>query len=84
SAFFAVFFAACGAPVYTDGYASQKKQGDALTLGLDREDFEKTSQMLEEKHLDRMLESMMGLNYKSSQIALRFGVNAMSDVTGFG
>ena len=42
------------------------------------------AQMLEEKHLDRMLESMMGLNYKSSQIALRFGVNAMSDVTGFG
>ncbi|MCG4139220.1 selenide, water dikinase SelD, partial [Campylobacter jejuni] len=42
------------------------------------------AQMLEEKHLDHMLESMMGLNYKSSQIALRFGVNAMSDVTGFG
>lgn len=50
-AFLAFFLAACGAPVYTDGYASQKKQGDALTLGLDREDFEKTAQ--------EMIESML-------------------------
>ncbi|QKG29771.1 penicillin-binding protein activator LpoB [Campylobacter sp. RM16187] len=27
-------------PVYTDGKATQVKKGDALTLGLDREDFE--------------------------------------------
>ncbi|TKX31572.1 penicillin-binding protein activator LpoB [Campylobacter estrildidarum] len=49
--FLAIFFVACGAPVYTDGYASQEKQGDALTLGLDREDFEKTAQ--------EMIESML-------------------------
>lgn len=46
SAFLAVFFVACGGPTYTDGYASQKKQGNALTLGLDREDFEKTAEQM--------------------------------------
>ncbi len=46
SVFLTIFFSACGAPVYTDGYASQKKQGKALTLGLDREDFEKTAEQM--------------------------------------
>lgn len=35
-----LLFSACSQPKYTDGKASQKTQGDALTLGLDREDFE--------------------------------------------
>ena len=63
SAFFAVFFAACGAPVYTDGYASQKKQGDALTLGLDREDFEKTAQIM----IDSMLSDPAFANIQPGQ-----------------
>lgn len=40
--------------------------------------------MLDQKHLNTMLESMMTLNYKASQIALKFYPSAMSDVTGFG
>ncbi|WP_263725815.1 penicillin-binding protein activator LpoB [Campylobacter sp. IFREMER_LSEM_CL292] len=49
SLFFMVFalliFSACSSqPKYTDGKASQKVQGNALTLGLDREDFEKTAE----------------------------------------
>ncbi|EPN8300912.1 penicillin-binding protein activator LpoB [Campylobacter coli] len=63
SAFFAVFFAACGAPVYTDGYASQKKQGDTLTLGLDREDFEKTAQIM----IDSMLSDPAFANIQPGQ-----------------
>ncbi|EOI2790601.1 penicillin-binding protein activator LpoB [Campylobacter coli] len=63
SAFFAVFFAACGAPVYTDGYASQKKQGDASTLGLDREDFEKTAQIM----IDSMLSDPAFANIQPGQ-----------------
>lgn len=47
-----VFLAACSsAPVYTDGKAGQVKQGDALTLGLDREDFENAA--------DVMIQSML-------------------------
>ncbi|MCX2683349.1 penicillin-binding protein activator LpoB [Campylobacter sp. MIT 21-1685] len=43
----AVFFLnACMQNVYTDGKASQTKQGKALTLGLDREDFEKTAEIM--------------------------------------
>ncbi len=42
------------------------------------------AQMLNQKHLDIMLKSMMELNYKASQIALKFHPSAMSDVTGFG
>ncbi|EHT7404964.1 penicillin-binding protein activator LpoB [Campylobacter coli] len=63
SAFFAVFFTACGAPVYTDGYATQKKQGNALTLGLDREDFEKTAQIM----IDSMLSDPAFANIQPGQ-----------------
>ncbi len=42
------------------------------------------AQMLNQKHLDIMLKNMMELNYKASQIALKFHPSAMSDVTGFG
>lgn len=51
TAFLAVFFVACGGPTYTNGYVSQKKQGNALTLGLDREDFEKTAEQMVESML---------------------------------
>ncbi|MBK1963850.1 penicillin-binding protein activator LpoB [Campylobacter novaezeelandiae] len=50
--FIALFFTACKAPIYTDGKASQKKQGDALTLGLDREDFEKTADIMVQSMLN--------------------------------
>lgn len=48
-----VLLAGCGgtAPTYTDGKAGQVKQGDALTLGLDREDFENAA--------DTMIQSML-------------------------
>lgn len=47
-----VFLAACSStPVYTDGKAGQVKQGDSLTLGLDREDFENAA--------DTMIQSML-------------------------
>ncbi|MFX3627351.1 penicillin-binding protein activator LpoB [Campylobacter molothri] len=62
-AFLAFFLAACGAPVYTDGYASQKKQGEALTLGLDREDFEKTAQEM----IESMLKDPAFANISQSQ-----------------
>lgn len=39
---------------------------------------------LEEKYLNPMIESMMSLNFKASQIALKFNVHAMTDITGFG
>lgn len=52
--FFAIFiFGACSSqPKYTDGKASQKVQGDALTLGLDREDFENTAKAMIESMLN--------------------------------
>lgn len=47
-----VLLAGCGtAPIYTDGKAGQVKQADALTLGLDREDFENAA--------DTMIQSML-------------------------
>ncbi|MCH5322173.1 MAG: penicillin-binding protein activator LpoB [Helicobacter sp.] len=49
--FLMLFLAACSAPIYTDGKVSQKKQSDALTLGLDREDFEKTAEIMVESML---------------------------------
>lgn len=52
SAISAVFLASCSSSVaYTDGKAGQVKQGDALTLGLDREDFENAA--------DTMIQSML-------------------------
>lgn len=42
----ALLLSACGKPVYTDGKATQTKKGDALTLGLDREDFENTAEIM--------------------------------------
>lgn len=42
-----VFLAACSStPVYTDGKSGQVKQGDSLTLGLDREDFENAADVM--------------------------------------
>ena len=63
SAILAEFLAACGEPVYTEGYGSQKKQGDALTLGLDREDFEKTAQIM----IDSMLSDPAFANIQPGQ-----------------
>lgn len=40
--------------------------------------------LLQERHLNLMLESMQTLNLKASKIAKKFKANAMSDVTGFG
>lgn len=52
AALIAAFFAACSStPTYTDGKSGQVKQGDALTLGLDREDFENAA--------DTMIQSML-------------------------
>ncbi|TKX33007.1 penicillin-binding protein activator LpoB [Campylobacter aviculae] len=62
-AFLTLFLVACGAPVYTDGYASQKEQGDALTLGLDREDFEKTAQEM----IESMLKDLAFANISQGQ-----------------
>lgn len=46
------FFSACASnPVYTDGKSGQVVQGSALTLGLDREDFENAA--------DAMIQSML-------------------------
>ncbi|MDO4674560.1 penicillin-binding protein activator LpoB [Campylobacter sp.] len=39
-------FSACSKPIYTDGKASGVKKGDALTLGLDREDFENAAEAM--------------------------------------
>lgn len=42
-----VFLVACSStPVYTDGKSGQVKQGDSLTLGLDREDFENAADVM--------------------------------------
>ncbi len=46
-----LLFVACSGPIYTDGKATQKKQGDALSLGLEREDFEKTAELMVESML---------------------------------
>ncbi len=41
------FLAACSStPIYTDGKSGQVKQGDSLTLGLDREDFENAADVM--------------------------------------
>ena len=46
------FLASCSStPIYTDGTSGQVKQGQALTLGLDREDFENAA--------DLMIQSML-------------------------
>ena len=46
------FLASCSTtPIYTDGKSGQIKQGQALTLGLDREDFENAA--------DTMIQSML-------------------------
>lgn len=43
----AMLLAGCATKAtYTDGKATQIKQGDALTLGLDREDFEKAAESM--------------------------------------
>jgi len=47
-----MFLSSCSAPIYTDGKASQKKQGNALSLGLDREDFEQSAQAMIESMLN--------------------------------
>lgn len=54
---------ACTKPVYTDGTAAQVKQGDALTLGLDREDFEKTAETM----ISSMLSDPAFANIKPGQ-----------------
>src|SRR5690606_30244925 len=36
----------CSQTSYTDGYASQVKKGDALSLGLDREDFDNAAETM--------------------------------------
>lgn len=42
----ALMLNSCATPSYTDGKASQVKQGDALTLGLDRQDFENAAETM--------------------------------------
>lgn len=42
------------------------------------------AKLLKAEYLNDMLESMMSLNLKAAQVALKFKINAMSDVTGFG
>ncbi|TQR31259.1 penicillin-binding protein activator LpoB [Campylobacter sp. MIT 99-7217] len=50
--FVAFFVVACSSkPIYTDGTAAQEKQGNALTLGLERTDFENAA--------DTMIQSML-------------------------
>lgn len=41
-----LFLGGCAQNTYTDGKASQVKKGDALTLGLDREDFENAAELM--------------------------------------
>ncbi|MBM0636551.1 penicillin-binding protein activator LpoB [Campylobacter sp. VicNov18] len=41
-----LFLSGCTQTIYTDGKATQVKKGDALSLGLDREDFENTAQTM--------------------------------------
>ncbi|CAM2946171.1 penicillin-binding protein activator LpoB [Helicobacter burdigaliensis] len=45
---------------YTDGYASQKKKGDALSMGLDRQDFEDVAESM----IQSMLSSPAFTNIK--------------------
>lgn len=42
----ALLFSGCAQTAYTDGKASQVKKGDALTLGLDRQDFESAAETM--------------------------------------
>lgn len=42
----ALLFSGCVQTTYTDGKASQVKKGDALTLGLDRQDFENAAETM--------------------------------------
>ncbi len=42
----ALLFSGCAQIAYTDGKASQIKKGDALTLGLDRQDFESAAETM--------------------------------------
>lgn len=42
----ALLIGGCTQPNYTDGTAAQIKKGDALTLGLDREDFENAAEVM--------------------------------------
>ncbi|HDZ5066001.1 TPA: penicillin-binding protein activator LpoB [Campylobacter jejuni] len=42
----ALLFSGCAQTVYTDGKASQVKKGDALTLGLDRQDYESAAETM--------------------------------------
>lgn len=42
----ALILSSCAAPNYTDGKASQIKQGGALTLGLDRQDYENAAEAM--------------------------------------
>lgn len=49
--------------VYTDGKASQVKQGNALSLGLDREDFENAAQSM----INSMLSDPAFANIKPGQ-----------------
>ncbi|MBZ7986916.1 penicillin-binding protein activator LpoB [Campylobacter canadensis] len=42
----ALMLNSCATPSYTDGKASQVKQGDALTLGLDRQDYENAAETM--------------------------------------
>lgn len=41
-----MLFSGCAQTAYTDGKASQVKKGDALTLGLDRQDFESAAETM--------------------------------------
>lgn len=58
-----LFFNACAKNVYTDGKASQVKQGNALSLGLDREDFENAAQSM----INSMLSDPAFANIKLGQ-----------------
>ncbi len=62
-AFLMLVFVACSSPVYTDGKATQKELGEALTLGLDRDDFEKTAELM----VESMLKDPAFLNIPSGQ-----------------
>ncbi|KAA6233447.1 penicillin-binding protein activator LpoB [Campylobacter sp. LR291e] len=59
-----ILLSACSSSaVYTDGYASQKEKGEALTLGLDREDFERTAELM----IESMLADPAFANIQQSQ-----------------
>ncbi|TLD89164.1 penicillin-binding protein activator LpoB [Helicobacter sp. MIT 05-5294] len=55
-----LLLAGCAPSVYTDGQAGQVKKGDALTMGLDREDFENTA----EKMIQSLLSDPAFVNIK--------------------